>query len=363
MSRADDAAPSEVLHVITSTRRRGAEVFAVELAAALAERGFPGRVLALTGGGSLEVDGVGRGRFDPRTLTDLRRSARNASLVVAHGSSTLLAAAIATVGTSTPFIYRNIGDPHRWVATRSRRMRVGFLLRRAARVVALWPGAGDRLADIHRLDRSRVDVAANGVDGTAYRMVTAGERCAARARLGVPLDAPSLCFVGSLTDEKDPATALRAVGEIAGAHLLVAGDGRLRNSLERAADDAMPGRVTFLGYVDDVRPVLAASDVLVLTSRTEGLPAVLIEAGLSGIPVVASAVGGVPEIVQDGVTGFLVAPGDTSGFAAAISRALRSGSPMGAAARARCLERFSMGAVADRWVSVLQTVRHERVSR
>lgn len=356
MTKGKSPKPPSVLHVVASTRRRGAEVFAVDLSAALAERGFPGRLISLTGGGPLPVDVVGRGRFHLSTLLRLRREIVASSVVVAHGSSTLLATALAAGRSSIPFVYRNIGDPDHWVDTRLRSARVGILLRRAAGIVALWPGARARLIERHRLQPDLVSVVPNGVRSAGFDLIASSERTAARARFGVPEEAPVVAFIGSLTEEKAPHLAIRSTSRIPNAQLLIAGDGPLRADLERAADCSMPGRVTFLSTLEDVRPVLAAADVLALTSTTEGLPAVLVEAGLCGIPVVATRVGGIPEIVEDGVTGVVVEPGDERAVAAGMETAIASKEVMGQAAHHRCSARFRLDVVADEWASTLERV-------
>jgi glycosyltransferase involved in cell wall biosynthesis len=101
---------------------------------------------------------------------------------------------------------------------------------------------------------------------------------------------------------------------------------------------------------------LAAADVVVSCSRTEGMPGVLIEAGLSARPAVATDVGGVGEIVRDGETGLLVRPGDVDALTAAIGRALAERDRLGAAARARCLAHFEIGPVADGWADLLRSL-------
>src|SRR5262245_37687732 len=124
------------LHVVTSTDRRGAETFGVMLRDALAARGHRGDVVALVPGRGdrpLPIPALGRSRVSPRALLRLRRLCRRAGVVVAHGSSTLPACAAATALTGTPFVYVNIGDPRYWSSTPTRRLRVRFLLGRAAR--------------------------------------------------------------------------------------------------------------------------------------------------------------------------------------------------------------------------------------
>ena len=115
-----------------------------------------------------------------------------------------------------------------------------------------------------------------------------------------------------------------------------------------------PGR--FLGTREDVARVLAAADVLVLPSDSEGLPGVLIEAGMAGLPVVASDVGFVREIVLEGVSGFLVRPGDPAATSAAVERALAERTRLGAAGRRYCLDRFEMEKVVDAWEALLHEV-------
>jgi glycosyltransferase involved in cell wall biosynthesis len=139
------------------------------------------------------------------------------------------------------------------------------------------------------------------------------------------------------------------------------GEGPLRPETEaEAARLDLHDRLRILGPRSDVGDLLAASELLLLPSRTEGLPAVAVEAGLAGRPVVASRVGGVPEVVKHGATGLLVEPGDVAGFVAAVTGLL--GDPgrrraLGEAAAARCRERFSIERLAPRWVEVLDAAR------
>jgi glycosyltransferase involved in cell wall biosynthesis len=110
-------------------------------------------------------------------------------------------------------------------------------------------------------------------------------------------------------------------------------------------------RVQLIGSVADPLPVFHAADALVLTSRTEGMPGVLVEAGLCGLPAVATDVGGVSEIVTT-ATGRLVPVGDSAAVAEGI-RAVLAQPDLGPAARARCLARFDLDVVTDGWRAVL----------
>jgi glycosyltransferase involved in cell wall biosynthesis len=344
-----------VLHVVTSTQRRGAENFAVDLAAAMGARGVPSNVVALTagaGGDTLPVAALGPRPFALHTLRALRDRARPAALVVAHGSRTLPACALALAGTRVPFVYRSIGDPHAWAGGRLRRLRSRALLSRAGAVVALWPAAADAVRALYGVPTRVLHVIPNGVPAERCPPPDDGARAAARRRFGLPDDAPVVAVVGALAPEKRVGDAIAAVAALDGVHLLVAGDGPERNGLGRRADEAAPGRVRFAGTLPGPGDALAAADVVALPSRTEGMPGVLIEAGLAGVAVVATDVGGVGAVVRDGQTGVLVAPEDVPGLAAGITRALGERERLGRAARERCLAEFEIGPVAERWITL-----------
>ncbi|MET0578835.1 MAG: glycosyltransferase family 4 protein, partial [Ilumatobacteraceae bacterium] len=175
----------------------------------------------------------------------------------------------------------------------------------------------------------------------------------ARQALGLPADAAVVAYAGSLTAEKRVHHAVEAVADVRGLHLLVAGSGPDREALEARAARRAAGRVRFLGALDDVSSVLAAADAVVLTSTTEGMPGILVEAGLRARAVVAYDVGGVGEIVADGETGCLVRSGDVPAFGAAMRRVLADAAAMGAAGRQRCLDRFEIGVVAGPWAELI----------
>lgn len=351
------SAVSGALHVVTASQRRGAEVFAVDLVSALGADALPHRLVALTegpGGNELAVPILGDTPFAPRTLRALRREARAASVVVAHGSKTLPAVAMALVGLKVPFVYRSIGDPQAWSGSGLRRVRTARLLRRAARVVALWPGAADTLASLHGVPRDRLAVIPNGVPAARCPLADDAARKAARVAFGLPEDASVVTYLGALTAEKAVDTAIAAVGALPpDVRLLVAGSGPLRASLGVFAAGTAPGQVHFAGRVDGPQQALAAADVVVLPSLTEGMPGVLIEAGLTGRAAVASAVGGIPEIVVPDQTGLLAPPADVGAFTSALRTTLASSTPWGTAAHQHCLTHFDLPVVATQWSALL----------
>ena len=153
---------------------------------------------------------------------------------------------------------------------------------------------------------------------------------------------PRIGYVGRLAPQKDPATLVRAFGRMREeASLVVVGDGPERALVHRlAAESPAAARITLAGFVEHARvpAVLASLDVLVLPSAYEEMGSVLTEAMAAGLPVVASDVGGIPEVVRHGQTGLLVTPGDPAALAAALDRlvgepALRARLAAGARAR------------------------------
>ncbi len=284
-----------VLIVVTSAQRRGAEIEGAGLATQLAARGVPTRVVALSGasfGTGLDVEVLGPAPLSITSLRALRRAATDCDVVVAYGSTTLPACALALLAHRTAFVYRSIGDPTRWAGGRARRRRTGWMMKRASRIVALWPGAAQAIEDLYGIDPAAISVVGNARDGEWLRAPTGTERTAARTSFGFG-DSPVVAVIGSLSDEKRVDLALRTVALVPDATAFVVGDGELRGELERLADELLADRHVFTGVVDEIREVLWAADAVLLTSRTEGIPGVLVEAVLCGVRVVATDVGGV----------------------------------------------------------------------
>ena len=347
----------DVLQVVTDTDRRGAQISAVALEAALVERGLEVSTVALIAGTSpgLAVETLGNRSLAASTLRALRSRCSDAEVVIAHGSRTLPASAVATLGTGVPFVYRNIGDPYYWGTTRRRRLRTRLFLARAARVVALTDETGRRLTDAYGVSPNRLVTIPQAISPDEFPKRTPAAQTAAKASLGFgQSDRLALCL-GALSQEKDVPTAIEALSELPPRwRLLVAGDGPERQRVEREAQSVAGGRVNVLGEVADTAALLAAADVLLLPSRTEGLPGVVIEAAMTGVPAVVTDVGFVRDIVEDGVTGYVVAPGEPTSMAEAVLAAEEAGlERLGDAAHQRAIERFSLNAAADRWAEVV----------
>jgi len=167
------------------------------------------------------------------------------------------------------------------------------------------------------LDAGRVSVLPNA----APPMPPLPPRDELRSELG--LEGNVLVFAGRLGPQKSVDVALQALAETSGVRLAVAGDGPERGALERRAHElGLDGRVTFLGSVprERVLRLFRAADASVLPSSWENFPHSVVEALAAGCPVIATTVGGVPEVVDDGVNGLLVPPRDPAALGAAITR-------------------------------------------
>lgn len=217
------------------------------------------------------------------------------------------------------------------------------LARRTDVLVAVSTEIRDQLLDLGIGRPSQYRVIPEGQDLDPYLEVDRARGDLRRA-VGIEPTVPLIGVLGRLVPIKDHVTLLDAMVQLDEAHLAVLGDGELRASLERrAADCGLSRRVHFVGWTNDVAGALSDLDVVVLTSRNEGTPVALIEALAAARPVVATDVGGVRSVVEEGVTGFLAAPGDAPGIADAVRRLLRNPSlrsEMGRAGRAVMRDRY-----------------------
>lgn len=185
------------------------------------------------------------------------------------------------------------------------------------------------------------------------RFVPQRDRAAVRKEIGIGEDVFMILMVGIIRGVKRHEIAVRALkqvlADVPGSRLVLAGEGPMRRDMEELAQSlAISDHVYFLGQRDDVADLMNAADVLLLTSRSEGVPQAVTQALGLGLPVVATAVGGVPELVVDGECGVLVAPESIDQTAAALSRIARDKAAarnMGAKGQAHVHRLFSLDAM------------------
>lgn len=207
----------------------------------------------------------------------------------------------------------------------------------------------------------RVTLVPNAIDAAQFGAPSAARRQRLRAELSMPADAALLLGVFRLNEEKRPLLFVdicaRVAEQVPGLRVALVGVGPLQQAVqERVRALGLGDRIHLLGRRDDAHELMAAADVVLLVSNFEGMPNVLMEAQLMGTPVVAAAVGGVPDCVQDGRTGFLVAAQDTDAFVRRCIELLQDPDlreQFGAAAAESMRRFFSREAMASRYLQLL----------
>lgn len=323
-----------VLEILATLKRAGAERMAVSLACQLDANRFETGAVSLydafDGGLEPELEAAGvpvwhlgkRTGLDVRMITRLRHVIGEFSPSVIHTHSYVLRyslpASLATRKAAMVHTVHNLAEKETDFA--------GRLLHRLVfgrRVAAVAVGEEVRRSYREWYGAEPEATIRNGIETAAFRRP--GARQSWRAKHGFRDDDLLVVSVGRLDPQKNPLGMIdafeRAFGSDRRGHLLLVGDGSLRAASERrAAELSASARVHFLGIQTEIADLLAASDIFALASHWEGTPLAVMEAMTAGLPVAATAVGGVPELVSDGETGLLVPAGDMNALAAALSR-------------------------------------------
>lgn len=374
----------KVLHLISSSGYFGADNMLIELA-----RGTSGSTVSPVVGvfrnvhnPHVEIGDVARihgipveifpcrGKVDPRTVLDIRRFAtrQGIDIVHTHGYKSNLYGLGSTAGMRVG----RIATCHNWlgedVKMKSYARLDKLLLRRFDRVVAVSETIREELVSVRIPSRKLVTVY-NGIDLKRFSCQDGTEET--RKALGIPEGLKVIGTVGRLSEEKGHTHLLRAARDpaLAGRNLafLIVGDGPLRGRLEEdGAERASPHKIVFTGTRRDVERLYSLMDIFVLPSLTEGLPMALLEAVASKRPVVATRVGGVPGVIEEGFSGRLVPPGDAGALAEAIRDILldpEQGRRMAENAFATVRETFSADAMTQRYLEIYGEVRSLRRGR
>ena len=249
-------------------------------------------------------------------------------------------------------VLRGYFDPIRATAFR---LLERSLARVSTALVAVSPQVRDELVSLGVAPREKFAVVRLGIDLSARLASGDGAREATRRLLGVRPDAFVVGWIGRMTGVKrtdDVLVVFRRLLDLGvDARLCLVGDGPDREGIERRARElGIMRRCLFLGYQEDVAPYFAAFDAFLLTSANEGTPVVAIEALAAGCPVVATRVGGVPDVVEDEVSGYLVEPGAVDEPAerlAALAADPELRRRLGEAGRRRVLPRYSVDRLLD----------------
>jgi glycosyltransferase involved in cell wall biosynthesis len=377
------AEPVKVLRVIARLNVGGPALHVAYLTAGLAERGYDTTLVAGTltyGEQSMAHVAQARGvTIEPleelhreiSVLRDVKAVIRLARLIrrerptilhthTAKAGAVGRAAAL-LAGDARPRIIVHTFHGHVLRGYFSRPVTFGFrtlehwLAKVTTALIAVSPEVRDDLVQLGVAPREKFVVVRLGVE-LAERVTGAEDaRAATRRALGVPDDAFVVGWIGRMTAVKRTTDVLRAFRGLldrgVDAYLCLVGDGPERSRLERTAHElGIVTRCLFVGYQDDVARFYDAIDVLLLPSANEGTPVSVIEALAAEKPAVATRVGGVPDIVRDGIDGYLTEPGGTDALAdrlAELARDPHRRSEMGRVGRARVLDRYAVERLVD----------------
>lgn len=217
----------------------------------------------------------------------------------------------------------NVGKARGWLAKLKTRVLWHQAARHADRFCCVSDDVARSALRWWTVPRSKVETVLNGIDTDRY--TDTSTRPTVRKSLGIAETARVIGTVGRLNEVKNQHLLLRAVATLGpdyeDVHVLLVGDGPERASLEKLSVDlGLAPRIHFAGYQQHPEHFLPAMDLFALTSRLEGLPLALLEAWAASVPVISSAVGGVPKVVIDGESGLLFPSGDEAALTAAIKR-------------------------------------------
>jgi glycosyltransferase involved in cell wall biosynthesis len=299
-----------------------------------------------------------------RRLLQLVRSEK-IELIHAHLIYSSIWASVVSRITRVPAICSLHAAPPTGRDRRGFRDRIGrFVMNRWATLVVMVSDAlrGEYRA-IGGLADAKLRTVHNGIELQRFMRERNDARKTVESDFAIEAGAPLVVTVSVLRREKGIDVLLNAIPEILkhvpNARFLIVGEGEMREAWPRLADElGISAHVQWAGYRSDVYTFLAGCDLFVLPTFTDALPTVLMEAMAARLPIVASRVGGIPEIVDGGVTGLLVPPHDPAALAAAITPLLldrERHEAMAAAAQREVVQRFSTEA----WIARLDTIYDE----
>ena len=308
-------------------------------------------------------------KYDPRNvlkIASILRRERADILCVTNAFHNMIVGRQAAFLARTPIsviMFHSFDQLTRKISPRRlRRLLLEFtdmiLLPHFHRAIALTEAHKQYLTSIKHIPASKIAVAYNGID--LRKFAHAGRARQVRLSLQIPDGAHVVGIVAGLRRWKAHDVFLTAatsvVREAPDTYFVIAGDGPERNKLEKMARDLyLTDRVRFLGIVDDVPTLLQAIDLSVLSSISEAFPLALLESMAATRPVVATDVGSVSEIVEDGVNGFLVSPGAPDQLAQAMLRVLKDpelGRRLGAAGRKKVEQQYTVERMVHRYESL-----------
>lgn len=300
-----------------------------------------------------------KGKFDLRAILKLARFLKQEHIQVVntHSGIDSWIGALAAKLAGTPVLVRT-----RHINLPLKRNWLNFVHYLPDSIVTCGEAMRRELADRHGFPANQLANIPTGIDFT--RCQPSKSRAEARHALGLAPDAYVVLMVGIIRGVKRHEVALRAFRELLATHpqaeLLLAGEGPMMPDMQRLASElGIADKAHFVGHREDVPDLMIAADLLLLTSRSEGVPQAVTQALGLGLPVVATAVGGVPELVIHEKTGLLIPPENPKAAAEAMRR-LADNPPFAAqlaeAGRRRVQSEFSLNAMLDKTEHLLETL-------
>jgi sugar transferase (PEP-CTERM/EpsH1 system associated) len=354
-----------VVHVVLSLDVGGLERNVVNQVRQGQKLGQRVSIVCLERPGTLapQVEGLGatlvslhkRPGLRPGVVLSMRRALRGLApdVVHTHQLATLLYGGAAARLMRVPVVVHTEHGREPYAARRKTRLLGRLAGRFCDRFYCLTADMAEQVRAAEVVASEKIRVIRNGIDVARFAE-PGGDRAALRQSLGIPPEALVVGTVGRLNEIKCQDLLIRAFArvrqQLGCAHLVLVGDGpRLRELRTLSSDLGVGDCVHFPGYQPSSAPYLRIMDVFALTSRSEGMPQAVLEASVAGVPVVASRVGGLPEVIVDRQTGLLFGPGDESALAWAIEELLGDEGMrrrIGAAGKARVETSFSVARMA-----------------
>lgn len=326
---------TRVLHLITTMPVGGAENLILTTMRLLDPEQFSSVLCCIQAQGPLGLEAEQSGfkvvtlnrmkqkQFDSQAVTDIEEVIRReqVDIVHCHLYHAALYGRLAAKRAGVPSIVtvHNIYSKPKW----HRRLLNWWLARHTAKIIAVSHPVGNDVLHHDHIDKQRLVVIPNGIDlSPMHHMLDSGT---AKERLGLSANDPIIGCIGRLEPQKGHHFLLEALSLLRkergdSPHLIIVGEGSQRHRIcDIIASENLQDRVHLLGSRRDIPEILAAFDIFVLPSLWEGLPLALLEAMAAGVPVIASAVGGIGEVLNHGEYGIALPPGDVHALYSAIA--------------------------------------------
>ena len=359
-----------ILQLVTKRQYRGAEVFAAELSGLLADAGHsvyfaglynaPENTLTARSVTNIDLDGS-KSPFSIGLLFKLIKLIKKVKpdIIQANGSDTLKYAVFAKLlNPRLNIVYRNISMVSSWAKENSWKRKFNrFLFTKVNRVTSVGQQSLEDLVKTYQYPVAKTKLIRRGIPSFHFDSEMARQKIA--AEFGFNANCPLITHIGQFSDEKNHPFLIESFQKVlhttGNAKLLFIGEGKNFEFINKLVKEKkLDQSIFFAGHREGVQELLVASDLFIMGSTIEGVPGVVLEAGMQSIPTVAVKVGGVGEVVKDGETGILLADHNSDRFAASIVSLLQQPAlrkELGANAKAfveknyslkQCLEAFEI---------------------